>query len=317
MTAPPRPGLRAALAAVGVVARALGGEFPALRPTAWRDVRLGRTGVPGRLWLTSKPAPPILLAAGVTPQGPADPRVMRLADALARAGRSVFVPELELARRRLDLRDRDRLVEATRALRRHPWCRGPVAALGFSFGGSYLLAAAGDDRVRDQFGLVASFGAYGDLLGLFARVRDRFAEHVDIEPEALRAGIGADLTDADLRVAARILRGEAEPSTAPQALVDLARALSPVAQADHVTAPVLLVHATDDPVIPVDELATLQRAFPNAPALTVRLFTHVDFAPTPARLADALRDLGAAWRLAAALLAVGSGPSSRAAAPDG
>lgn len=309
-----RPRLGERLAAALVVARALGLRLPGRR-VAWRDADLGDLAqvdapVRGRLWLPDgPPVPAVLLAAGITPQGPADPRVMRLADAIARARRAVFVPELALSSHRLDPADVESLVGAVVALDRHPGTRGGTAALGFSFGGSYALIAAADDRVAGRLGLVAAFGAYGDLRDLLEVLRSGDGgERRERVRDALRDYTSGELTDEDRATLERVLLDDAPIADLPPVAIRLLDDLSPTRVADRVTAPVALVHAVDDPVIPFVELDSLRSAFPNAWSATVRLFTHVDFRPRLSTARRVVTDLTTAWRLATRLLAAAHRP---------
>lgn len=305
----------------------------------------GLPDAPGRLWLLPRRSPAILLVAGVTPRGTDDPRLMRIAAAISRVGRVVFAPELALARHRLDECDIERLITSILALDAHPRVCGGVAMLGFSFGASYSLVAAADPRVSERLRLVSSFGGYGDLGAVIQAATTGVAlldgERYEWRSEApatlrepvveviLRQGrlLGAERVEA----VAAALRGEVDPTTLPRAarsihdlvtnrdptrtgtlvaalpppLPALFARLSPVRVADGVRAPVVLLHARNDPAIPEVELRRLAAAFPRAPAHTVRLFSHVDFRPSTRQLRNAARDLGAAWRFAAFLLAAG------------
>jgi dienelactone hydrolase len=321
---PPRSAPGTCLAAAGLVARSLGLRLPGLIPVRWRDVELD--GVPGRLWRPwGGPAPAVLLPAGITPEGPADPRVMRLAGAIARARRVVFVPRLALTGRELTDDDVERLVRAGLALHQHPGTTGRVTALGFSFGGSFLLLAAADPRIADRLGLVAAFGAYGHLVGLVQTVTTGVAllggephpwsGHQDVvqRTRSRLAGVVREhVRDPAAEPALEAVFTNRDPAETPALVAalpppfpELLERLSPVNVAPHVRAPVVLLHAVDDPTIPYTEMLRLAAAFPRASTHTVRLFTHVDFVPTPGRIADVVRDLAATWQLASALLAAG------------
>ncbi|MGH3441260.1 MAG: hypothetical protein ACRDUY_04310 [Nitriliruptorales bacterium] len=309
-----RPTVGERLAAAAVVGRALGIRIPGRHPVAWRDVDLsGRAGVDapvrGRLWVPAgAPAPAVLLAAGITPQGPADPRVMRLADALARAGRVVFVPELALSSHRLERADVESLVGAVVALDDDPRTRGTTAALGFSFGGSYALVAAADERAASRLGLVAAFGAYADLVSLLDVLREGEPGRRERVRAAVRSYASHEVTDEDRDTLERVLVGDGSVDDLPAVAVRLLGDLSPARVADRVVAPVALVHAVGDTVIPHAELGRLQMAFPAAWSATVRLFTHVDFRPTPATARRVVTDVAAVWGLASRVLAAARTP---------
>lgn len=299
-----------------LIARWLGVPVPSAVRPRWDDVDLGRVDgrrVSGRLWLPRRPAPPVLLAAGITPEGVGDPRLMRLAGALARSPRSVFAPELGLARRRLEPGDVGRIAGAIRALHAHPATLGPVTVVGFSFGGSFALVAAADERVAPLVGRVASFGAYAHLENLIrdVRIEDRglLREHLDAATG--REGDGA-LTPDERRAIEAVLVEGSPVSSLPDGLRARFDALSPIVVAHRVRAPVALAHAEADPVIGVDEMRRLADAIPRARTTTLRGFTHVDFRPTPRRVLSAARDLVELWRFARFVLA---GAGDAVAAP--
>ncbi len=286
--------LSAGLRAVPLLARATGlvGDVPA---SGWREVELG-VGTAGELWVPRGPVsgPPIVLAVGVTPEGPADPRVRRLADALVRAGRTVFVPRLALADRRLTDDDVELLVRAVGALDRG---RGTVA-VGFSFGGSYSLIAAADRRTRGRLRAVASFGAYAGLLGFLGEMRSELRDR-DAVLELI-AGHGLSGEDRERVIA--VLEGRAGVDELPSSLIALARRLSPVSYAGEVDVPIVLLHSRGDGTVPDGELERLADAFPHARVHTVELFTHVDLRARPSQVIALLGDLRTVWRFAVAIL---------------
>lgn len=282
------------LRALPLLVRATGLAGRAPR-SGWSEVRLGE-GTAGELWpLRGRvTGPPIVLAIGVTPEGPADPRVRRLADALARTGRTVFVPRLALADRRLTYEDVDRLVQAVATLDRG---RG-VVAVGFSFGGAYSLIAAADPRTEGHLRAVATFGAYAELLGFLTEMRSELRD----QEAVLELIAGHELVGEERDRVVAVLEGRAEVEDLPERLLALARQLSPVTYADEVDVPVVLLHATGDETVPDRELRLLADAFPQARVHTVELFTHVDLHAHPGKAVDLLRDLWTLWRFAVTVL---------------
>ncbi len=90
------PSVQARGKALGVLAEAVGVSFPRpfAPPVRRRPVSLD--GVTGHLYVAGRSAPAMILVPGAAPRGKDDPRAIRLARSLARAGRVVFVPDLEL-----------------------------------------------------------------------------------------------------------------------------------------------------------------------------------------------------------------------------
>lgn len=323
------PPVRVRTVAAATVLEALG--WPVLRlgapPVARSTATVG--GVPSVRWGPDHPAPAILLVPGATPQGADDPRVVRLARALARADRVVVIPELELYDEELVRRDVDRLVRVTRALAVD---HGPVTLFGISFGGSLCLLAAAE--VPGLVRRVVTFGAYADLVGVIQAATTGVSlvgtERIpwDADPRAygvVRDELLALLDPADAAQVERALGGGPPPTRAvaeaayelltnddPARTPTLAAQLpssvrtridevSPATAAGALAAvEVVAMHSRDDPVIPYGELRRLAALLPHARTVTVSSFTHADW--TPRGWWRTARDLVATWQVATALL---------------
>ena len=327
------PSVQARTKAAGMVPEALGLDVP--RPFAPSVLRREATldGVDGDIYLPDRSGPPILLVHGAALQGKDDPRLVRLARAVARSGRVVFVPKLVRAERRFVVEDVERIVRGAVA-----WsARGdqPVTILGISYGGSFGLVAAADPRLRGHLAQVAVFGAYFDLVGVLQAVTTG-ASAIDGRrypwkgpPEAL--GIleegATDLLPPDARDEVRRalaagdpgdLEGEAramydllvnrDPSRTaalaaglPEDARQLLREFSPSSVADRLDVPIIAMHSLEDPAVPVAECIRLVRAIPETRLVLVRGFRHVDFG-SAGGLGEAVGDLFSAWRFATWLL---------------
>lgn len=330
------PPAQARLKALAVGGEALGFALP--RPFA-ADVTRVETriaGVVGHLYAGEESAPAMVLLPGATTAGRDDSRAIAVARAFARAGRTVFVPELALYERRIDDDDLDRIVRIALALPDHPLGEGSASIVGFSYGGAYGLVAAADPRLGGRLAQVATFGSYWDLAGVIqaATTGTSFVddEHLDWDgdpqAEELLAQHAIQLAPADQRdTLTAVLRDQADPDAlepearaihalvtnddpertrvlvrrlAPEARRALAR-FSPSAVADDIDAPLVALHAVDDPAVPYAEAVRLQRDRPDARLLTVELFRHVDF--EGARLLQAAPDLWRVWRFTGWVLA--------------
>lgn len=329
------PGARAGAKATTLLAEGFGAGVP--RPLAAdierSEQRLG--GVLGDLYDAGN-APPVVLLPGAAEDGRADGRVIQLAEAMARSNRTVFVPELSLYDRELDVDDRDRVVRALVALSERNG-DSPVVLLGFSFGGSLALVAAADERATSRVAQVATFGSYADFIGLLQAVTtgvsvvdeqrlswevpDLAAEVVPeiaaglVPPEergALRAaldgGPARDLPRESAAVHALLTNEDPERTYAmadrlgPTARHVLA-AYSPAEVADRLSdVPVLAAHSRDDPAVPYAELLRLERILPHADTLTVESFDHVDLEVDGP--IGTIRDLTTSWAFVRRLLAV-------------
>jgi pimeloyl-ACP methyl ester carboxylesterase len=250
--------------------------------------------------------PPIVLVPGAAPAGRDDERVVAIATALARASRTVVVPELEVYGEDLVPADIERLVDVAGALSRD----GPVVLAGLSFGGSLSLVAADDPRLADRVALVATFGAYADLAGVVQAVTTGVSlvggEQIGWDPDPRAAEVVEEqllglLTGADREVVVAVLAGARDAASlrselravydlledddpertmahvdaAPEAVRVRVAEVSPVRAAPDLAVPIVALHARDDPVIPYGELARLEVAYAQTEALTLATFDHV------------------------------------------
>lgn len=117
--------------------------------------------IPG--WGSLHPA--VMLVNGATDKGNDDPETRRLADALARAGYMVMLPEFPFIKAGKLEREATALLDAAfaRAIAR-PEAKGmAVGAFGFSVGGGMLLAAASRPGALSGASYIGALGAYFDL----------------------------------------------------------------------------------------------------------------------------------------------------------
>ncbi|MCH8982980.1 MAG: alpha/beta fold hydrolase [Acidobacteria bacterium] len=293
-------------------------------------------GVTGRLY-KSGDYPAVLVVPGATPDGVEDARVNDLARALARAGRTVFIPDLDLYREQFTKADLERIVAAVGGLAESSG--RPVAVLGISYGGSFSLVAAADDRMEGRLSRVATLGAYYDLEGVIqavttggSTVDDRFIpwEGHPIAGEVLATRTAELLPEEEQKSFLAALDGRLDiehlaPSS--RALYDLLanddpwrtselaerlhpslrsliEAFSPSQVADEIGVPVLALHSIDDPLVPYAELIRLEAGMPQAEILTVRLFRHVDFDPSsPSGWWSLIPDMWKVWHFTTWILA--------------
>jgi len=176
--------------------------------------------------------PAVVLALGVHPQPIDHPDIAGLAEAIARVGVVVGVPD-STALRNLQVTPAEpgHLADAVLALAARPEVDASrVGLAGFSAGASICLVAATDPRLAGRLAWVSAFGGYADARRLLVDVATRTTtgesgEPVDWQPDP---GIRRDvleltlnaLDDAAQRVVLRELLGpivdaETRPSTPP------------------------------------------------------------------------------------------------------
>jgi pimeloyl-ACP methyl ester carboxylesterase len=327
------PSVQARTKAAGMVLESLGLDVP--RPFAPQVLRREATldGVEGDIYLPAGLGPPVLLVHGAAVLGKDDPRLVRLARAVARSGRVVFVPQLVLAERRFVQEDVGRIVRGALALASTG--DQPVTILGISYGGSFALVAAADPRLRGHLAQVAVFGAYFDLVGVIQAVTTGASavggrRYPWAGPPQARGILEEGATDL-LQPAAREevrralatgnpvgLKGDAralydllvnrDPSRTaalaarlPEGARELLREFSPSSVADRLDVPIISMHSLEDPAVPIAESIRLVRALPETRLVVVRGFRHVDFM-SAGGLGEAVGDLFAAWRFGTWLL---------------
>lgn len=328
---------RARIEAAVVLADAL--DFPVVRPFAADVERQPTTvgGVEGDRYdpLPEPTRPPMVLVPGATPAGREDVRVVGLAEAMARSGMTVFVPELEVYRQDVVREDVEAIAAAAAALAvEHD---EPVVLFGTSFGGSLCLLAATDPRLDGRVRLVGSFGGYFDLLGVVQAATtgyslvddelipwpaDPLAEEIVpdrliglLDPalqaevrEVVESGLDPAAISEFGRAVIELLDNDDPTRTfslareLPPDVLDRIAGVSPVTVAHELDIEVVAMHAVDDPVLPYGELLRLGKDLPDARLITVTSFEHVDFrdwslGDTPGIVADLWRVLGFATAL--------------------
>ncbi len=149
-----------------------------VRPLDWISAAPTRTSLPYRgsgssdlsdLWLPAgagreRRVGAALLVFGVNNVGRDHPAIRRVAEALARTGVAVLVPDSSvLLAGRLDTGEVDGVVRAFQTLAARPEVDpGRVGIIRFSAGGSLALVAAADERIRGRIRYVNAFGAFAD-----------------------------------------------------------------------------------------------------------------------------------------------------------
>jgi hypothetical protein len=129
------------------------------------------------LWLPAwasaeRPAGAMLLVFGVNNLGRNHPSIVRVADALARTGVAVLVPDSRtLLEGRLEIGEIDGVVDAFQLLAaRAEVDRDRLGIVGFSVGGSLALLAARDPAIAEQVRWVNAFGAFANASSYLASV---------------------------------------------------------------------------------------------------------------------------------------------------
>lgn len=167
-----RPAAQAAVIVLGIYSSALGQRDPTSLVTPqprMSETRETFAGAEMRVswwrpgWGDSHPA--VMLVNGATRAGNDDPQTRRLAQALARGGYLVMLPEFAFLKEgRLEREATTAVSDAFSVLRSLPETRGRRAgAFGFSVGGGILLAAAGTSPSLGKADYLAALGAYYDM----------------------------------------------------------------------------------------------------------------------------------------------------------
>ena len=124
--------------------------------------------------------PAILLTHGIIETGKEDPRLIRFAYSLARAGFVVLVPELRgMKSLRILLSDADDIVVSFRFLAslNDQVDREKMGLLGFSYGAGPTLMAASRPSIRSQVDFLACFGGYFDPINVIRFITTGYYEY--------------------------------------------------------------------------------------------------------------------------------------------
>ena len=224
--------------------------------------------------------PGVVLELGVHPQPIDHPDVVRIAEAISRAGVVVGVPDSTPLRNLvLTPAEPRHLAEAFLALQSRPEVDpSRVGIAGFSAGASIGLLSATDPRIADDVSFVSDFGGYASAEELL----------VDVVTNTCECGTGGEVRAwaADPRIREDIttlLTGAAESPADKDAVAEVLAAtdrataeaaiesfsselrsnlasLSPVNSADAIEAPVFILHGEPDTAIPVSHAAELADA---------------------------------------------------------
>ena len=330
------PALRSDATAVEVLAASAG------RPLPWpfahgiavrRDVRLTAPGggaVAGDLYVPGGGGPAVVLVPGAA--SPQDRRVIDVATAFARAGRTVFVPYLSLSRRVLDPADVGRIGDAVLALARAggQGRGGRVGLLGFSYGGSLAIVAAEHRPAARSVAFVAVFGSYANLVDVIQGIttggvtyRGRIVRWRTLAPArgllldavlglvpageraALRAAVDAGTTaglSPEARSLAALLENRDPGRTAslvralPARVRALIAAVSPLPRLQDLRAPLYILQSVHDPATPPTEADLLHAGVPGSRLIVLHEFLHVTPEGAGKGFLGAVADLWGAWR---------------------
>ena len=213
----------------------------------------------------------IMLVNGAGPAANDDPEVRRLAEALARGGYLVMLPEFPfLKERRFERGATDQLDAAFAVLRGLPETADrPVGAFGFSIGGGVLLAAAGHAGALARADYLAVLGTYYDLDTYLASVSTETEErggrldHWPADPEVRdllpAAAIAAFDDDGDKSMLRAALDADgyaavlARLRSLPPSMRATLERLSPRADWPTIRPPVFWLHDANDRFEPIAE----------------------------------------------------------------
>jgi serpin B len=221
--------------------------------------------------------PGLVLVHGVTPQGIDDPRLVRLAKALATTGLTVLTPEIpELAGGHLDPGAVDRIAQAVLALADRTGA--PVGLVGLSIAGGLSLLAAAKPRCADSLSFVCAIGAHHDLGRVARFCLTNRVERIDEGWHRLEADPAGRRMLADI-----LLDGASEdPGDLLAALVEAREtlaALSPAGRLGDLSVPVFVLHGAENNRIPAAEAEWIARELPVGilrRQLVTPALSHVD-----------------------------------------
>lgn len=239
---------------------------------------------------SSWPTP--LIPTASNPDGERDPRLAASLDPIARSGIVLIVPRLAYAvANEIDRADVQAIVRAFDAAKELPFVAADHRGVGgYSWSAGYALLAAADPSIRGQVRLVLSVAGYGPAQAMFDALTTHRVERMD-------GSVRSWTPDAWAESVARseIARRSA---LAPDQLAAEMRALSPIAHAAEVRAPVTLLHGLNDPVVPEEETLRLDaalRVHTDVRSLETGLLHHVNLQDVRGSLSA--EGMDAIWRM--------------------
>ena len=114
----------------------------------------------------------VLLFLGVNPAGRDDPRVVGLANSLARSGMIVMIPwSQEMAQKNIDQTAIPNLISAFKALKNLEGVdQNRIGVAGFCVGASLITAAAANPEISNDVRFINFFGGYYNALDLIVSI---------------------------------------------------------------------------------------------------------------------------------------------------
>lgn len=250
--------------------------------------------------------PAMLLVIGATPLGIDFPELRVGAEAFARAGFLVMIPDLPFMKEeRLDATGPAQLAAAFAALRVHPNAREPVGAFGFSIGGGVLLAGATSEPELADADYLAVLGAYFDIETYIASVASRsqrrdgrtapWTPSPDVPERLAKAASKLTEDPAERTEILRVLAADTYDDALgriralPAGVRASLETLSPRPGWERIRAPIFWLHDEKDLYVPIAEAEAARRAPPRAAPLRLtvpRVLQHA------VPVADAARSAG-------------------------
>lgn len=224
--------------------------------------------------------PAVVLALGVHPQPIDHPDVTRIATVISRLGVVVAVPDSTPLRNLVLTADEPaHLADAVLEVKQMPQVDPErVGIAGFSAGASIALITAADPRLAGDLAFVSAFGGYADAEQLLVDVATSTAViDEQVRPWQADQGIRADIAtlltgeragaNEQDRSAIAALMAASSRANAEAAIAGFSdelraelSALSPIAFADQIRAPVFILHGDPDTAIPVGHATELERS---------------------------------------------------------
>jgi pimeloyl-ACP methyl ester carboxylesterase len=259
----------------------------------------------------------MLLVIGATPEGIDFPELKIGAEAFARAGFLVMIPDLPFMKEeRLDPTGPAQLADAFAALRAHTAARPPVGAFGFSIGGGVLLAGAAREPELAKADYLAVLGAYFDMDTYIASVASRsqrrdgesapWTPSPDVPERLAKAASKLAADEAERTEILRVLAAEtyddalARVRALPSALRASLDALSPRPRWERITSPIFWLHDERDLYVPIAEADAARRQPPRTAPLrmtTPRVLQHAVPVADAARGQSLLFWIRELWKL--------------------
>jgi hypothetical protein len=227
-----------------------------------------------------KPKTGVVFYTPLIGQGPQDSRLVNLAETFSREGMLIVIPWRKEEQKVVTPKDIDDVISTSLFLLNHPDFQiKKIGLVGFSYGSSPVIIAAGDERIKKKVAFLVSFGGYYDLKNVVQFLQTGNFSYKNIKGKAEPHDYGIYIFKNTLEY----YKMEKENFLERVEFEELRRALSPAYHLEKIKdIELFIIHSTDDRYIPYTESLRLKDARSKESKthlILTEIFEHGDYKP--------------------------------------